>query len=224
MTVVDWDLIGLVVGTVITLMIFSYVLGDNFLFRWVLAVLVGGGVGYALGVTWQYVLLRWFVCALNPAALVTERAVYVVPMFLGLLLLLKGFTAPKFQNRMGLLGNIPMGYLLGVGTAVAISGALVGTLIPQASATGNAMVAGEGVGGWVQGLVTVIGTIAAFMVFSPRPLDKTGRFYFVGYVLQRLGRFFIIVALAVAFSGAITSALTTLVMQVWRVFQLFFSA
>jgi len=220
MTVVDWDLIGLLMGTVITLLIFSYVLGDNFLFRWVLAVLVGGGVGYALGVTWHYVLLRWFTRALNPAAPVTERVFYVIPMFLGMLLLLKGFTSPKFQTRLGLLGNIPMGYLLGVGATVAISGALVGTLIPQAFMVGNAIAASDGLG--VQGVLALMGTIAAFMAFSPRPSDKAGRFYLVEHIWQRIGRFFIVVALAVAFSGAITSALTTLVLQVWRVFQLFF--
>lgn len=220
MTVMDLDLIGLLVGTVITLMIFSYILGDNFLFRWALAILVGGSVGYALGVTWQYVLLRWFLRALDPTTLMIERVFYVIPMFLGILLLLKGFSSPKFQNRLGLLGNISMGYLLGVGAAVAIAGALVGTLIPQAANVGNGLATSTGLSGWIQGLLTLIGTVATFLVFSSRSPNKTGRLHIVVHSLQRVGRLFIVVALAVVFSGAITSALTTLVMQVWHIFQL----
>ena len=44
------DTAGLVVGAVLTLLIFSYLLGDNPLYRLTLHIFVGALVGYSLGI------------------------------------------------------------------------------------------------------------------------------------------------------------------------------
>ena len=215
----DPETIGLFVSAAITLLIFGYLFADNVLYRWALALLVGGGIGYALGVAWQFVLLDWITKALASDS-IPEKVVYVVPLALGVLLLLKGITGSKFLGQLAVLGNISMGYLVGVGTAVALSGALLGTLIPQAMEAGTAVTLDQGLPGLLQGTVMLIGTLATLLVFSPRRHEKEGRTRPVMMLIQGVGKFFIILALAVTFSGALTSALSALVMRIWQIAEL----
>lgn len=204
------DIIGLIVGAVVTLIIFSYLLGDNVLYRWMLALLVGSGAGYVMGVVINVVLLDWFKEALTADTL--QLQIYrSVPIFLGILLLFKGFSSSKLLSRLSVLGNIPMGYLLGAGAGVAIGGALLGTLFPQIAATGAA-VTSDNLWNLLRGVVMVSGTIAALLVFSPRSIGKNDETRPAASVrspvLRRVGEFFIIIALAAAFAGAITTGLT----------------
>ncbi len=201
------DIIGLIVGAVVTLVIFSYLLGDNVLYRWMLALLVGSGAGYVMGVVINVVLLDWFKEALT-ADTVQLQMYHFVPVFLGILLLFKGFSSFKLLSRLSVLGNIPMGYLLGVGTGVAIGGALLGTLFPQIAATGAAVTLDNLPWGLLRGIVMVGGTIAALLVFSARPIGKNGETRRGRVWLRRIGEFFVIIALAAAFAGAITTGLT----------------
>ncbi len=220
MASVDLETIGLIVGAVLMLMIFSYMLGDNLLYRWALALLVGGGAGYLLGVLLKLVLVEWIAVTLASSTRLGERLVYVIPLILGLLLIFKGFASPKIQGNLGMLGNITIGFLLGVGAAVAISGALLGTLIPQVAATGAALTRQNP----LRGFIVILGVGTSLVVFSPRSREPRGRLGFVWSWAQRVGRFFILCALAAAFSGALTTALTTLVLHVWRIFRLIFPA
>lgn len=204
------DIIGLIVGAVVTLVIFSYLLGDNVLYRWMLALLVGSGAGYVMGVVIKTVLLDWFVAA-RAADTLAAQFYYFFPVFLGILLLFKGFSSSKSLGRLSVLGNIPMGYLLGAGAGVAIGGALLGTLIPQIAATGAAVTLDNLPWGLLRGVVMVGGTIAALLVFSPRAISKNGEARPAAArapALRRIGEFFVIVALAAAFAGAITTGLT----------------
>ena len=66
------DILGLIVGAVVTLLIFSYLLGDNVLYRWALALLVGTAIGYTTGIAIQYIWNEWALKALTPADLITQ--------------------------------------------------------------------------------------------------------------------------------------------------------
>ncbi len=206
------DIISLFLGVTMTLVIFSYLLGDNILYRWALAILVGGGVGYALGVTLRLFLFSWIaqlLTAPNPTP-------YVVPLVLGGLLLLKWFPPSSFLGKLSSwFTNIPMAYLIGVGAGVTVSGALLGTLLPQVRATGASLTLTNVPWGPLQGVVVIIGTVAALTYFSPRLNQNEGRRRPVVSQLQRFGRFFIVIALAVAFAGVITSGLTVWTERIW---------
>lgn len=201
------DLVGLIVGAVLTVIIFSYLFGDNVLYRWVLALLVGSGAGYVMGIALRFLLVDWLALARTAESPVV-RVFYFIPLFLGILLLFKGFASSKLLGRFTVLGNIPMGYLLGTGAAVAIAGALLGTLFPQIQATGNALTLQNFPWGLLEGAVMLIGTVTALLVFSPKARGPEGETKPAALWLQRIGQFFIIVALATAFAGAITSGLT----------------
>lgn len=210
------DVIRLLVGAVITLMIFSYLLGDNALYRWALALIVGTAAGYALAVALRYVWSQW----IQPGLLGGDPLVslrYMIPLVLGALLLLKGFPPTRLLGRIAVLGNISLAYLVGVGSAVAVAGALVGSLIPQVLATGNGLRLGQGALGLVQGAVALLGTVVTLLYFSTRFMEaKSGVPAILEAGVDRLGRFFVVVALGAAFAGAVTSALTALSLRLWQ--------
>src|SRR5512141_2709771 len=120
------DTIGIWAGAILTLLVFSYLLGDTPLFRLAQAIFVGVAIGYGLNVAVQLILIPQLVDKLvtpNPSW------IYFVPLTLGVLLLLKVRTAWSS------FGNISVAYLFGVGAALAIGGALTGALVPAVQAT-----------------------------------------------------------------------------------------
>ncbi len=208
------EILGLVGGVVITLMIFSYLLGDNFLYRWALAILVGSGAGYAMGMAWQFILREWLKSALQGTP--GTRLAYFVPLLLGILLLLKGFNMTRLFQRVAVLGNISIAYLIGVGAGVAVSGAVLGTLVPQMWATGGALKS-QGI---VMGGIILIGTITSLIVFSTHKRHTDKHWSGVERWARIVGRYFVAIALAVAFAGALTTALTLWIARWWQIAKL----
>lgn len=216
------EISGLIVGAVLTLLIFSYLLKDTILYRWALALLVGCGVGYGLGLAWHHILRAWILNAFATSQL-GNNLFYISPLVLGILLLFKGFTPNKAIGHLAVLGNIPLAFLIGVGTATAISGALVGTLLPQITSTGDALNFEQGHMGIIQGLIIIFGTITTLLFFSS--MIKTQIESSEGKSalkwITRIGQVFIVIALGFTFSSAFTSALTALILRLWDLSDLF---
>jgi hypothetical protein len=197
------ELVGPVFGAILTLLILSYLIGENPLYRIGLHIFVGLLVGYALGIVVREVLL-----AMALPRLIANPSAAVVPVVLGILLLFKGFPKQAF------IGNFPMAYLVGVGAAVAIGGAVLGTLGPQVAATGRALSADAWAGfrfGLLDGLMIVVGTISTLLAFSFTRVKREPN----GLPWQRIlagiasvGRVFLIVAFGVAFAAAVTAFLS----------------
>ncbi|MGC9467794.1 MAG: hypothetical protein ACP5HS_04335 [Anaerolineae bacterium] len=216
------DMVGLIVGAVLTLAILSYLLGDNVLYRWALALLVGSAVGYAVAVGLDYLVNQWIRPALAGQDLVVNIA-FAIPLLLGSLLLLKGFPPASSLGRIAVLGNIPLGYLVGVGAAVAVSGGLIGTLIPQVLATGQRLTFEGDLLNVVQGGVVVLGTVVTLFYFRARPTEEGEYLESTAFglrLLDGIGKTFLVVALGMAFSGALTSALTALIVRFWQLTEL----
>jgi len=213
------EILGLIIGTIITLMIFSYLLGDNVLYRWALALLVGSAVGYATGIAVDFVWQQWITPALSNTDPATNLT-YAAPLLMGSLLLLKGFPPVRFLGKISVLGNIPLGYLVGVGAGVAISGALTGSLIPQVLATGQGIRLDAGILELLQGVVVLISTLSVLLLFAARPktqpLERETPSLSQRSIRQ-LGGFFLVVGLGAAFAGAITSALTAMVIRLSQI-------
>jgi len=194
---------GLVVGAVLTLLVFSYLLGDNPLYRLALHLFVGALVGYSFGIVVRDVLLGMVL-----GQWLTDPQAVLAPLVLGLLLLFKGF--PRYAY----VGNIAVAFLVGVGAAVALSGALLGTLIPQVGATGRAMSLPSLLSfraGLLDGLLIVVGTVCTLMASTFAAQKQRGLAGAWGQIVRLaagIGRVFLIVALAVAFAGAVTASLS----------------
>lgn len=197
--------LGTWVAVILTLFVFSYLLGDNFLFRLAEHIFVGVAVGYAVVVAFHHVLWPKL---LNPllGALTAPGGPDVgglilglIPLILGLFLLTKSF---RRTRAISWLGSFSLACLLGVGGALAIGGALTGTLLPQIDATADVTryVDRYGPGlGLFSGIVTLVGTIGVLLHFYygtggegalPRVRER------LVWLWGGLGRWFVLVTFA----------------------------
>lgn len=195
--------IGLWAGFVLTLMVFSYLLGDNFLFRLAVYVFVGLAAGFVTIVTVESVLLPWLTTTvLAPSAPVGSRVLGLLPILFGVLLLLKS------SPRIGRLGNLAIAFVVGVGTAVAIVGAITGTLVPLTNATTGSIRVDL-----LNGFVTVLGVFSTLIYFRflgrriPGTAGEIRRGIF-GRFFGTIGQGFLAVTFGAIYAGAILTGLT----------------
>lgn len=197
------EIAGLALGAVLTFMILSYLAGDNPLYRLALHLFTGVLVGYSFGIVIRDIFLNMVL-----AQLLTNPPAVTVPLVLGILLLFKGFPKQAY------IGNFSIAYLVGVGTAVALAGALLGTLTPQVGATGRALSPASLASfraGPLDALLIVVGTICTLMAFNFTARKRqglAGAWARIAGVLAWLGRGFLLFALGVAFAGALTASLS----------------
>ena len=119
--------IGIFIGLVLTLFIYSYAVGDNPLYQLSVHILVGVSAAYAAVVAVQQII--WPVIdQIRQAPAERDSLLWLLPLFLVLLLLFKRLPALAW------LGNISVGLMVGVGAAVALMGAIMGTMWPQVTA------------------------------------------------------------------------------------------
>ena len=128
MSFADW--IGAFLGFVLTLLVFSYLIGDNSLFRITLHIFIGVSAGFAAVVAIYNVILPRMI----EPIFMSNRSEQLLALFP---LILAGLLIAKISPRFAFIGNLPMSYLVGVSAAVAIGGAVTGTLIPQVLASMN---------------------------------------------------------------------------------------
>ncbi len=193
------DQIGLWIGFVLTLMVFSYLLGDNFLYRLAIYVFVGLSAGFITMVTVNSVLLPWLHATVQTGG-TGGLAVGLIPVVLGLLLLLK--TTRRF-NR---LGNLALAFLVGIGTAIALVGAISGTLLPLTNQTASS-VAGDALNGFIL-VMGVVCTLIYFQYAARRvPGTSETRRGLIVQTFGTVGKGFIVITLGALYGGAILSGL-----------------
>jgi hypothetical protein len=206
------DLISAFVGLILTVMIFSYLIGDNPLFRIAVYLFVGVASGYAATVIVYSVLLprlnRFQTGDLNQLILA------VIPLLLGVSLL------AKFSPRISWIGSVGMAVLVGVGAAAALGGALIGTLVPQVQASIDAFDLRSAGGGTndlfrlVEGTVMFFGTVltlASFHFSAARSADGTPKRNRIIEGIAWAGRLFVAITLGVLFAGVYMAALTAMI-------------
>ncbi|MBN1966125.1 MAG: hypothetical protein JW910_15860 [Anaerolineae bacterium] len=206
MTPETLDVLGGWIGFVLTLLVFSYLLGDNVLYRLAIYAFVGVAAGYAAVVAVEGVLLPWLRSTMFAAETAPgEIALGFIPLFTGLLLLLK--TSPRLARY----GNLALAFLIGVGTAVALVGAVSGTLVPLVAATGTSLAGTPERPVDLNGIVIILGTVTSLLYFqylaTRRPDGSVQRPYVVRAVAT-VGQIFLIVTFASLYAGAIVSSLT----------------
>lgn len=203
------DLIWTIVGFVLTLLVLSYVIGDNPLFRLVSYLFVGISSGAVAVVVLYQVIWPKLILPLLHGNLLT-----LIPLLLSVLLLAKLF--PRFA----FLGNFSMAYLVGAGAAVAVGGAVLGTLVSQTQAliTPFSLSTAAASGNWIaqiaEGGFVLIGTLATlfYFQFSARVQanQSVQRSRFVEGA-GKIGQAFIAVTLGALLAGVFGSAIAALV-------------
>ncbi len=192
------DQLGLWVGFILTLMVFSYLLGDNVLYRLAVYIFVGLSAGFVTIVTIESVLLPWFSAALSGGS-TSNLLLGVIPLILGAFLLL------RMTKRFNSLGTIALALIIGVGAAVALVGAISGTLIPLANTT-----AGAPGNDALNGFILVIGVISTLVYFQYLARRAPGGVIRRGALVRTVGAVgqgFIAVTLGALYGGAILTGL-----------------
>ena len=193
----------------LTLMILSYLIGDNPAFRLAVHIFVGVAAGYVAAVAWWQVLWPDLIIPLVTGATVA-RAALAVP------LLLSGMLLMKIWPSLTRLGMPALGFLVGAAAAVAIGGAVQGTLLPQMYATLDAFDARTltAPDSLVNGALILVGLVSTLVYFQfsarLRP-DGVVRRAAVVEMAAAVGSVFIALTLGVLFSGVYSAALTALI-------------
>ena len=217
------DFIWSVVGFLLTVMIFSYIFGDNPLFRLAAYLFIGVTAGYVAITVITQVLVPQLWLPLASGSLL-ERLIALVPLILSLILLLKVY--PPFARY----ANIPMAYLVGAGAAILIGGAVLGTLFPQTIGTVNlfdlraaATNQISPITQFVNALLILVGVVTTLFFFyfgaKNNPNQPPRRSQIVEG-LARVGQVFIGITLGALFAGVFSSALTALIERVSSIWNL----
>lgn len=218
--------LGLAVAAVLTLITLSYAFGDHPIFRVVLYLFIGVAAGYAAAVAIQDVVLPQLVYPiLDEFAGTPTLDLADLASRAGLSVLLFA----KLSPRTARLGNPVTALLAGIGAALAIGGAVQGTILPQLGAAAGIFDVngfqlalqggyyGESIQILFDGVVVLLATIStlAYFHFGARARGKQEpqRSIFVD-VLAWLGSIFIAIALATLFSGVLLAALGALIERV----------
>jgi hypothetical protein len=206
------DIAAGIVSCLLTIMVLSYLVGDNPLFRVAVYIFIGVSAGYVTAVIVRQVLYPQL---LEPLLLKQNLLALVIPLILSVLLLLKVFP------RAGILGSPVVAFLVGVGAAVAIAGAIIGTLIPQflAVLTPFDLSKGNVSENLVEGTVMFIGTVTSLAYFhfgvKPGYQGAPGKRNKIISVFAVVGQVFIAITLGVLFAGAYAASITALIERLY---------
>lgn len=186
-----------------TMLVLSYIIGDSPAFRLAVHAFVGVAAGYVAVIVFRQVVVdRLFMPLFVGSPL--DRAMMVFPLTLSILLL------TKMSPQLEWLGRPVVAFLVGVGAATAVAGAVLGTLFPQIEASSSMF--GQGLGGIASGALILVGAIATIAYFqftvSKANAGKRGK---IMAFLALLGQVFIAITLGAIFAGVLAATLTAFV-------------
>ena len=209
-------------GIFFTLAIFSYLIGDNPLLRLTLNLFVGATAGYLVYVVYRMVVSPWVLERFGLGNW-SDRLLAIVPLFLGMILLVK--TTGVFAPRLSRFSALALAFMIGVGSAVAIGGTLLGTLLPQAWGLIQLFERDTLLREWQRGLLPLagyvgnggmllLGALTTLLAFHYGKEIGLGQAQMPNRLLPwitTVGKFFVAAALGVIFAGIYQTGLTALV-------------
>jgi glucan phosphoethanolaminetransferase (alkaline phosphatase superfamily) len=217
---------GAIIGFLLTIMVLSYIIGDNILFRLAIHIFIGVATGYAAviilyNVVWYQVLVP--VIQIFTSSAIDGLGSYIIRVVPAVILGIWMLT--KLSPRVSRWGTPVLAFLTGVGAATVVAGAVWGTIFPQVGATINlldrqsALAEGTNLVGWfINGMIILVGIVATLIYFQfgirrQEEGTPTQRPIILDY-MSTLGQGFIVVTMGVLFTGVYLAALSALVDRV----------
>lgn len=214
------EFIGPILAALLTIMMLSYIIGDNPFFRLACYIFIGVASGYAGAMAWHQVLWPGLGQPLVESGLasLTDPIIIVtliVPLVLILLMLFKlsAATAPY--------GTLPLALMVGIGAGVLVGGAITGTLIPQSVAAMTTLDPGAiapqtgetGAERVTNVIIMLVGTLSTLMYFrftATRAASGETRRSRLMSVIAGGGGFFIALTFGVMYAGAVAASVIVL--------------
>lgn len=207
------ELLSMLVSFFVTILILSYLIGDNPLFRAAVYVFVGVSAGYVASVAWHQVLWPSLIQPVFSGSIA-----HIVLLALSALLMMKG--SPRLSH----IGQPAMAFIVGVGAAVAVGGAVLGTILPQVNAAINgfdiSLAVARGVNPFFMIinsaliLLGMVGTLAYFHYGARKMDDGSVKRNILVETLAWIGRVYIAITFGVLFAGVYLAALTALIERI----------
>ena len=215
------------VSFVLTLMVFSYLLGDlpliRVLYRCAVYIFVGMTAAFTLVVSYEGLILPYLQDIQNTETSWTtlgnsaDVAIFFTALSFGLLLLLKPMRSLTW------LTNSVYAVVVVVGASVAVVGALSGTLFPLLHATVTIPEdLSANFGALVDTLIIFVGTMTALFYFHYQARADSGAGAGqsrLGQGFRYIGKAFIVTALAAIYASTILTSVTILSERVSFLFQ-----
>jgi hypothetical protein len=205
------ETIGLATATILTLAVLSYLFGDNGLYRLAQSLFIGVAAGYAGALSWHSILWPRILLLFRQPATYWYYGLFFV---MGIMLLGRGIRATR------VLANLPLGVLFGLGAALALGGALGGTLLPLVQSMFVPLVPQAHGAVWsdwwmiIDAILIIIGTLAVLGAFQ-FTISQRSPFKFIGKAWSTLGRSLgrglIMVVFGALYAGALVSFFTLLI-------------
>lgn len=230
------EFIGGIAAALLTVMVMSYLIGDNPLFRLATHIFIGVAAGYAGTIALHNILKPGLLDPIIESGVpgITSgeifrgsQGVFLVGgwILLGMLLLKVSPTTSKW-------GTLPIVILVGVGAGVVVGGSITGTIIPQSSAAMETLNPGavstlpnetplERLGNV---LILLLGTVSTLMYFyfstrkTPTGVGKRSTFL---KIVATIGSVFIAITFGTMFAGTLMTALIALAERVDSIVILF---
>jgi hypothetical protein len=212
------ELIAGILSFLFTLMILSYLIGDNALYRVASYIFIGVSAGYAVVIVWEQVLWPDLLLPLLDllSGNVTVNVLSLVASLVFCVLVLM-----KMSPQLEWMGGPAMGAIVGVGAAVAIGGAVLGTILPQVQATIGLPSLGDIASdpanasqGLLMGVTILVGTVSTLIYFhfgaKAKPGEVPQRAKIID-IIAWVGRLFVSITFGVLFAGLYAAALTALI-------------
>ncbi len=195
-------LVGVWIAAILTLMVYSHLVNDNPLSRLAEHLFVGTAVGYSFVLAYHNVLWPRLIEPLinDPQANLALAA----PAILAVLLLVRPI--PPLRG----LASLPLGIIVGVGTALAVAGAIAGSLLPQAGATMLSLDPAQRPEVLVNNLLIIVGVISTvlYFFFTAKQKSVPGAAL---RVASFIGKWTMILAFGALFATTVTARLALLV-------------
>lgn len=206
------DFIGLALGFLLTILVFSYLLGDNPFFRLAIHIFIGVSAAYVALVTINNVLIPRLIVPLVDGS----RGEMLLSILLFIPSLFLFFKVTPLRK----LGNWSVAILVGIGAAAAVGGAITGTLFPQILGSINSVDSSTfAVSGnkWLQiinGIIVVLGTLTTLIYFHFGTQDVPGRTDKRLPIIEnisQIGKVFLSITFGALYAGVFLTALAALV-------------
>ena len=200
------EIIWAIIGFCLSLCIFSYLIGDNPLFRFAVHLFIGVSAGVVtITVLYQVLYPKLLLPLVSGGS--GQRWTAIVPLVLALLLL------SRISPKAGQIGAIPSAYLLGTGAAITVGGVVLGTIFPQFGATINPFSLSTEVSEKVEGAIILVATITSLLYFYfgarleiGKPLSRPLWIE----VSAKIGQVFILISLGAVFAGVYLTSISAL--------------
>ena len=196
---------------ILTIMVFSYIFGDNPLFRIATYLFIGVSAAYVFVLIFYQVLIPKLILPLFSGG-INQTLIHLIPLTLSILLIFKLF------KRTSSLGDLSLAFLVGSGAAIILTSAFSGTLLPMIDMiTEPFSLNSLNFPKMVGGIILLIGAVSSLLYFQFSTITEGENqtvLTKILYYVKAIGTVFIGITLGSIFAGVIISSALALIERV----------